>query len=329
MAGQKLRTLCVMELLLEKTDEQHMLTAGDIIDLLKRKYNISADRRTIYGELQTLSDFGMDIIQQKGRNPGYYIGSRQFELAELKLLVDAVQSSRFITEKKSRELIKKLETLCSTSQADMLARQVSIINRPKTENETIYYNVDQIHSAIYYNKQISFKYAYWTMKKELELRKDGAVYVVSPWALTWGDENYYLVGYDAAAGKIKHYRVDKMRQTAITEQERQGEASFRDFDLAAFAKKTFGMYGGPDREVTLYCHRSVAGVVIDRFGHGVAMVPVDAEHFRARMMVAVSPQFFGWVTGVGESMRIEGPRGVVEEYQDYLRRILTAYGNPD
>ena len=163
------------------------------------------------------------------------------------------------------------------------------------------------------------------MEKKLRLKKDGAMYVVSPWALTWNAENYYLVAYDAAAGKIKHYRVDKMLHMSVLTTERQGKHAFEHFDLAAFAKKTFGMYGGADVEVTFRCVRHLAGVILDRFGQGVWMVPVDDEHFRARAVVAVSPQFFGWVTGLGTGIQIEGPASVREEYQAYLRQILEAY----
>ena len=212
---QKLRTLYLMEILLERTDDEHMLNASELCTILEQEYGISTDRRTIYTEMEILDKFGLDVQQKKGKCPGYYIGARDFELPELKLLLDAVQSSKFITEKKSKELIQKLEKLCCKSDADMLSKYVFIVNRPKTENETVYYNVDYIHTAIYENKQIKFHYAEWTVKKELKLKKNGAFYVVSPWALTWDDENYYLVAYDAAVGIIKHYRVDKMRDVML------------------------------------------------------------------------------------------------------------------
>lgn len=322
---QKLRTLYLMDIMLERTDDNHMLNASQLCGILEQEYSISTDRRTIYTEMEILEKYGLDIQQKKGRNPGYYVGARDFELPELKLLVDAVQSSKFITEGKSKELIKKLEKLCCRSDADILSKQIFIVNRPKAENETIYYNVDYIHTAIYENKEISFQYAEWTMKKEFHLKKDGALYVVSPWALTWDDENYYLVAYDDIAGKIKHYRVDKMQHTQVLETERKGEESFKNFDLAEFAKKTFGMYGGYDEEVTLNCEKGLAGVVIDRFGHDVWLIPKDENHFTTRVVVSVSPQFFGWVTGIGTGMVIEGPERVRREYKEYLRGVLGNY----
>ena len=289
---QKLRTLRLMEILLERTDDSHMLNASELCTILDQEYGISTDRITIYTEMEILDKFGLNIHQKKGKNPGYYIGARDFELPELKLLVDAVQSSKFITEKKSKELITKLEKLCCRTDAAMLSKYVFIVNRSKTENETVYYNVDYIHTAIYENKEI---------------------------------ENYYLVAYDAEAGIIKHYRVDKMQNTEILETDRKGEDSFQNFDLAAFAKKTFGMYGGVDAEVTLECKNELAGVVIDRFGYDVWLITQGEDHFKTRVLVSVSPQFFGWVTGIGSGIKITGPDNVKAEYKAYLQNVLENY----
>lgn len=322
---QKLRTLYLMDIMLERTDDDHLLNAIQLCSILENEYSISADRRTIYSEMEILKKYGLDIIQKKGKNPGYHVGLRAFELPELKLLVDAVQSSKFITEQKSRDLIKKLEKLCCKTDAAILQKQVFIVNRPKTENETIFYNVDYIHNAIFANKEITFQYCEWNIKKELVPKKDGAMYVVSPWALTWDDENYYLVAYDDVAGKIKHYRVDKMQKTSVLESDRKGEQAFEGFDLPAFAKKTFGMYGGYDAEVSIIGKNALVGVILDRFGHDTWVVPTDKEHFRARVLVSVSPQFFGWITGVGDGLVIEGPGKVREEYKAYLQKVLGNY----
>ena len=322
---QKLRTLYLMEILLERTNDEHMLNATELCTILDQEYGISTDRRTIYTEMEILEKFGLDIQQKKGKNSGYYIGARDFELPELKLLVDAVQSSKFITEKKSKELIQKLEKLCCKTDAAILSKYVFIVNRPKTENETVYYNVDYIHNAIYENKEISFQYAEWTTKKEFKLKKEGAFYVVSPWALTWDDENYYLVAYDEVAGIIKHYRVDKMQCTKILKTDRKGEESFKNFDLASYAKKTFGMYGGIDAEVTLECKNELAGVVIDRFGHDVWLIPQGEDYFKIKVLVSVRPQFFGWITGIGPGMKIIGPKDVKNQYKEYLLNVLENY----
>lgn len=322
----KLRTLYIMKILREKTDEKHTMSAADI-DKALRDFGMSADRRTVYNDIETLREFGMDVLQTKGTNGGYYVGGRKFELPELKLLVDAVQASKFISRKKSEELIRKLEGLASEHEARQLQRNVFIYNRPKTGNETIYYNVDQIHTAILENRQIQYQYAEWTVKKELKPKKEGAVYTVSPWSLTWDDANYYLIAYDEAADCMKHYRVDKMQRMRVTTRERVGKDRFQDFDLVEFSKKTFSMYGGHDEEVTLQCGNELIGVILDRFGTDVMIVPMTDEWFRVRVLVAVSPQFFGWVTGIGGRLRIAGPLGVQKEYVKYLKGILAGYNN--
>lgn len=325
MAEEKLKILYLMRILLEDTDKEHILNAAQLCSRLEEQYGIACNRKTIYGDVERLRTFGLRIRQVKGNVQGYYVDERDFELPELKLLVDSVQSSKFITVKKSEELIKKLQRLTSKHNASLLQRQVFIYNRPKAGNETIFANVDVIHAAIYANRKITFQYCEWTVGKKLIPKKNGEMYMVSPWSLTWGDENYYLVAYDEKAGKIKHYRVDKMQEMKITDSQRVGKECFEDFDLAAFSKKTFGMYGGQDTDVTLYCRNDLAGVIIDRFGADTMIIPADDEHFRVHVLVTVSRQFFGWVTGIGRQMRIAGPENVRREYQDYLKEILEEY----
>ena len=323
--NEKLTILYLMSVLLEETDKEHTMNADALCDTLDNRYGVSCSRKTIYRDINRLKEYGLEIGQVKGSNPGYYIEKRDFELAELKLLVDAVQASKFITVTKSDELIKKLAKLTSRENAKQLKRQIFIYNRPKTGNETIYANVDVIHEAINANKQVSFSYCEWTVKKELKQRKDGEKYIVSPWSLTWDDENYYLVAYDAKADMIKHYRVDKMEKIKLLPGRREGKEQFRGFDLAAVAKKTFGMYGGEDAKVSLYCENHLAGVIIDRFGKDVMMIPKGQDHFSVSVLVAVSPQFFGWITGVGTGIRINGPEEVKKEYRKYRREILDSY----
>ena len=258
VSNTKLRMLYVMKTLLEQTDEEHVMSSYDLEKVLL-SYGLKADRKTIYSDIETLEEFGLDIVSVKGGvKPGWYIASRDFELPELKLLVDAVQSSKFITEKKSMELISKIEKLAGAHEAKYLQRNVYIYNRIKAGNETIYYNVDSIHEAILFNRQIKFQYSEWNMEKELVLKRGGEYYEVSPWALTWDDENYYLIAYEESSDKIKHYRVDKMKNTAMTEEERAGREKFEDFDLASFSKKTFGMYGGRDERISLICEKRLA-----------------------------------------------------------------------
>ena len=320
-----LKTFYLMQILLDRSDEEHPLNATALQDILRTEYGVTINRTTVYTEIAKLEDFGLDIVLQEGRTKGYYIGSRQFELAELKLLVDAVQASKFITEKKSKELISKLETLCSKNEAKQLSNQVMIYRRTKTQNETIYYNVDMIHSAIYRGMQITYQYAEWTVRKETELRHGGAFYEVSPLNLIWDDENYYLVGFDEKAGKMRHYRVDKIRNMRILDKPRSRQALDEMIDPVDFSKKTFGMFGGVDETVRFTGMNYLAGVMLDRFGTDIWMRPLDADHFSAVVTVTVSPQFFGWMAAIGKDLEIAGPEHVRKQYEEYLKGILEKY----
>ena len=308
MAEEKLKILYLMKILLEDTDKDHILSASGLCDRLQSRYSLDCNRKTIYGDLERLRTFGIKVEQVKGERQGYYVSEREFSLPELKLLVDAVQSSKFITKTESEELIRKLEKLTSRENARKLRRQVFIINRTKTVNEAALLSVDLIHEAMSDNRQIRFLYCEWNVKKELVPRRNGMIYEISPWALTWDDENYYLVGYEASTDRIKHYRVDKMQNMEISKKERAGQENFQNFDLAAFSRKTFGMFGGQDTNVTLSCENRLIGVVLDRFGRDIMIVPKADGTFRTHVVVTVSPQFFGWVTGIGSGMHIAGPQ---------------------
>ena len=321
---QKLKLLYITQYLMEKTDENHIATTTELIDYLASN-GIRAERKSIYTDIELLIDYGLDIVKVKGRPAGYQLVSRQFELAELKLLVDAVQASKFITSKKSRELIGKLETLCSKKEARQLHRQVVVTNRTKAVNENIYYNVDQIYSAIAGNVKIRFLYFEWNVKKEMQLRHDGAFYEVSPWLLTWDDDNYYLIAYDDESRMIKHYRVDKMLKLSLSDKKRQGKEQFENFDIAAYSKKTFGMFAGEEKMVTLSCKTNLIGVIIDRFGNEASLRENGEGFVLVRVKVAVSRQFFGWLTGLSDAVKIVGPKETAEEYRSYLEEILTNY----
>lgn len=326
--GQKLKILYLAQLLLERSDEAHPLTTKEMIDHLEAQ-GIHAERKSIYDDMNALQNFGMDIISIREKPGGYYLASRRFELAELKLLVDAVQASRFVTTKKSRELISKLETLTSRSEAGQLHRQVVVAERGKSSNEQIYYNVDEIYAAMAADCTIRFQYFEWSVQKQMVPRKNGAYYEVSPWLLTWEDENYYLIAYDSTAEILKYYRVDKMMHLTVCETPREGQAAFDALDIAGFAKKTFGMFAGDETTVVLQCDTSLTGVMIDRFGLGVAMRPVDDGQIRVRANVAVSRQFFGWLTGLGSGVQIVSPPEIRTQYQQYLQDILERYSQDE
>ena len=324
-ANQKLKQLYLMKILLENTDETHSMTMPDIVSALKA-YDITAERKSFYDDIEALRLYGMDIIGEKsGKTYLYHIGSRDFELAELKLLVDSVQSSKFITAKKSNELIEKIERIASKYEAKQLQRQVYVAERIKTMNESIYYNVDIIHNAIANNVKIRFQYFQWNVDKKQELRHDGEYYLISPWALSWDNENYYLIGYDHKAGIIKHYRVDKMLNISETEEKREGKQLFRQFDMAIYAKKMFGMFDGKEQSVRIECVNSFAGVMIDRFGKSVTMIKTDEEHFVVNVTVAVSRQFLSWIISLGDGVVINAPEDVVELMKDEIRALNIRY----
>lgn len=323
-SNQKLKILYLMKGLLEKTDENHPMSMSDILKYLKG-FGIEAERKSIYDDIEALRVYGLDIVAKKERPSGYYIGERQFELPELKLLVDAVQSSKFMTTKKSGELIKKLEKLCSTNQAKSLQRQVYVANRIKTMNESIYYNVDDIHMAISENKKITFQYCEWSTEKKLIPKKNGRLYNVSPWVLTWEDENYYLIAFDNTSRTVKHYRVDKIKKINLIDEDREGKEYFTKFDTADFSKKTFGMFGGKEQDITLKCKNKMIGVILDRFGKDIFVAAESGGSFKVRVKVNVSPQFYGWITGIGEGITITEPESAAKEYKKYLKGILKNY----
>lgn len=325
-SNQKMKLLYLLKILTEQSDEEHCLSAQALIEALAA-YDVKAERKSIYDDIAQLIDFGYDIVLVKAKSGGgYYLAGREFELAELKLLVETVQASRFLTLKKSRELIAKIEKLASKSEAGQLQRQVYVANRVKTANESIYYIVDDIHRAIQNNEQISFQYLEWNLAKELVPRKDGKIYRVSPWALTCKDENYYLIAHDGESDTIKHFRVDKMGHIQVLAGiMREGAELFERFDIAAYANKTFGMFGGREEIVTLEFENRFIGVVLDRFGKEVSVRKRDEEHFSVRVQVALSGQFYGWMTGLGAGAMITAPADVVEEYKKYLQQVEEQY----
>ena len=321
--NQKFKFTYLIKIMLEKTDDEHSLTMPQIMEELE-KYDVTAERKSIYTDFQDMTEkFGVEIIKEQiGRETYYHVGAREFELAEVKLLIDAIQSSKFITQTKSRELITKIKSFVSEHQAKQLQRQVYINDRVKTMNESVYYNVDDIHTAINQNKKIRFKYFKWDINKKLVPRHNGDWFVVSPWALTWDDENYYMVAFDDLDSKIKHYRVDKMMHISVEEEKRSGKEVFRNFDMAEYSKATFGMYQGQKAKVKIQFANYMCGVFIDRFGKDISFRPIDDEHSELHVDVNVSPQFFGWIFSLGKDVKVTGPSEVVEQMKVFASEFL-------
>ena len=323
--NQKFKLYRLAQIMQEETDDDHYITMPQIMSELG-KYDITADRKSIYNDLRDLEVLGIEVEGEPvGNRYHYHVVDRPFELPELKLLVDAIQSSKFITERKSNALIKKLEKLVSRYEAVKLQRQVFVSGRIKTMNESIYYTVDAIHNAISENRKIRFQYYQWNVKKEMELRHDGAYYHISPWGLSWDDENYYLVGYDSEAAQIKHYRVDKMLHIQMSGEMREGRERFKKLDMADYTRKSFGMFGGKEEKVKLLVDNRLSGVMIDRFGKDIILIPVDEEHFTVNVDVRVSSQFFGWIFSLGEGVKIISPDEVAEQMRRETERIARQY----
>lgn len=325
-ANQKFKFSYLMRIMLDKTDDEHGLTMPQIMEELE-KYDVTAERKSIYADLQDMTDkFGIEIIKEQiGRETYYHVGSREFELAEVKLLIDAIQSSKFITMTKSRELIAKIKRFVSEHQAKQLQRQVFINDRVKTMNESVYYNVDDIHSAINQNRKIRFQYYKWDINKKLVPRHGGVWFVVSPWVLMWDDENYYMIAFDDWDHRIKHYRVDKMMHISVEEMARDGREEFKNFDIAEYSKATFGMYQGKRTRVTIEFADYMCGVFIDRFGKDISFRKVAGGRSELNVDINVSPQFFGWLFSLGDDVKVTGPEEVVDRIRDVAQKFMKKY----
>lgn len=331
MAGQpyqKAKILYLLKILMEETDEEHGLTLKEIAAKLAG-YGIPAERKSLYTDLDELEKFGIDIVRTKDKHTTYCIGSRIFQLPELKLLVDSIQCAKFITPKKTAELIKKLESLTSVHTAGSLQKQVFLSNRVKTTNEFIYYTTDQINQAISQNKKIRFRYSEWkvnfsggeTVTKAY--RRSGKYYRMSPIALTWSDENYYMIAYDEEAKIKKHFRVDKMSSAEILEEPRCGVDE--SFDIAAYCRRNFNMFGGNLEDVKIVFSNDLIGVVADRFGSGIMISREDDSHFSTLLSVDVSPTFLAWIMSFGEKAKIVSPAHVVEKLRRHLAQLHVLY----
>jgi len=324
--NQKLKLYRLYKIMLRDTDADHALTLRQVQEKLLKE-EVTVDRKTLYEDFAALSELGLQIEKSReGSEYLYRVVHKKFALAELKLLVDAIQASKFITASKSRELIDKLTDFASSYEAGQLDRQVIVAGRVKTMNESIYSNVDAIHSAISQDLQITFTYLQWNIDKILVPRKKEP-YMVSPWALTWDAGNYYLVAYDDAAGLIKNYRVDKMDSIHVTEKPRTGKDAFKQIDMAVYTRENFDMFRGAERTVTLRFDNDFVGVMIDRFGKDITIHRLDDSQSEAVVSVAVSNMFFGWISGLGGKVQITAPQSVRNQYRAALQTILDDYAD--
>lgn len=321
LSNQKLKLMYLLKILFEKTDQEHSLTVPDLINELK-KYDISAERKSIYNDIDSLKSYGINILCKKSKTYSYYVADRTFELAELKLLADAVASSKFITERKSRDLIKKISSLASSYEAVQLKRQVYVADRVKNMNEKIYFNVDSIHIAVAEQRQISFKYFEYTLDKKKRYRNNGEKYTASPYVLTWHDDNYYLIANCEKHDGVSHFRVDKMEEIEILELAAEEDDQI---NLGDHAKKVFGMFGGEEATLEALFDNSLLGVVIDRFGEKTIIRKYDNDNFKAIVKVQISPPFLGWLFQFGNKVKILSPDIVKNKLLECCRQVEGSY----
>ena len=320
--NQKLKIFYILDYLQRNSHQDHPVRAAELIQMLDQQHNISCDRKTVYSDIAALQDYGVDIVSIPGKNGGYYIASRNFELPELKLLIDAVQSSRYLTEKKSRELIEKLCSQCNEQDAKLMRRTVLVSGRVKNMNETIYYNVDAIQEAIGLNRQITFRYFDWDISGQRKYRQ--RQYVASPYGLCQDNENCYLLAHSPRHG-VTSYRVDRMQEIHLAEEARTPCPKLTGKNLVEHANRLFQMYSGDPTTVKLRFHRSLTNVVMDRFGRDTMLIPDGEEYFVFTVNVAVSPMFLSWVIGFGNKARILHPQSVVDSCVALCREAMEQY----
>jgi predicted DNA-binding transcriptional regulator YafY len=320
----KQKLIRLIEILIKYTDDEHGLTISEIIDKLS-EYGIKAERKSIYDDFFVLEEMGIPVLKNKAKQTRYSIDFAIFELAELKMLVDAVQSSKFITAKKSRELISRLERFTSIYKSKELSRQVYVEDRIKTVNPASIYTVDSVHNAINSDKELNFRYFEYNSDKTKHFRHDGKIYSVTPISLVWSEENYYLVAYEQATDNIKHFRIDKMADVSIFEKKRAHSHLIDKFNPSDYSRKVFGMYGGREELVVFECRDSLAGVMIDRFGFDPVFHKTDFG-FKFSLRVMVSPTFFAWALGFGDQIKILGPSSVVDELKEMIDKTRSLYG---
>ncbi len=310
----KPRIICLLKLLEKYTDEEHQLTTTELSNMLESEYGLTVHRVTFKRDIEALQEIGYDIVEIRSSQNKYFLGDRKFELPELKLLIDAVESSKFITSNKSKILIDKINDLASIYQVKKLKRNNYVVKNIKPDNEQIYYIVDAINDAINENRQISFRYYDFTGLKKKVLKNNGEVYTISPYHLTWNGDYYYVLGYSEKRGKVISFRVDRIA-TIPTILEKESYPQPNDFDLNEFTKTAFRMFEGDVVEVDLRCDNSLMKTIIDKFGEDVTTLAYDMNSFRVITDVAASPTFYGWVFGFSGKIQILGPENVKEEYK--------------
>ena len=325
--SKKLIPIYLMQLFTDKTDKNHYIRMPEILAFLESK-GIIAERRTIYSAISILNSADFEIIgvQEKGGYK-YHHPTRKFDTNELKFLIDSVAASKFLTEKKSKELINKIKSLGSVYDTEHLNRHILLSKRIKSMNDKVLKNLDNLYSAINTDSKITFQYVRWTWQKKLVYLNGGRLLNVSPYAISLFNDNYYLIAFDNQTKQLKHYRIDKMQTIKLLPEPREGRAEFKDFNISEYAQKTFNMYSGKEEYIKLQCKNSLANVIIDRFGEGIIIRPDfdNPDYFIVGVTVNISPQFYGWLFALGSDIKILSPSSAIADYSKAITQILSVY----
>ena len=320
-AFQKQRLLCLMRILQTETDASQGLSMPQIIQRLEQE-GISAERKALYRDIDALRSAGFDIRKLSARPVQYALIRSELGIDDVMMLVDVVQSSPFLTERKSNQLVKSLKRLVSDREQKKLAKRVHVQGRIRNQNDSVFHSVDKIHEAMQLRRKIEFLYYSYDTKLKQKARHDGKLYVVTPVKVVYADDNYYLAAYDDEDGKVKTYRIDRMQITQTSDERATRNAEIANYDFEEFSYQSFGMFHGNPKTVTLRVKPDLMDVIVDRFGRKVELMKSTESYADVRVNVQVSPQFFGWIAGLNNGVTIRTPKKVTTEYQDWLRSLL-------
>ena len=324
-ADNRIRILILSRILYDRTDEAHGLSTEELLSALAEQ-GFHLERKTLYKDIECLNKLGHDILKMRqGKKVLYHVGNRLFETAELRILIDAVNASHFLTPSKTRQLIRKLESISSRYEARDMDKNVIIAGQRKSDNKTIYYLVNDLHFAIRDDRQVRFQYTQWNTQKCLVKKYDGAIYHVSPWTMLFDHENYYLIGYDNKNSEIRHYRVDKIVNLEVVEEHRLGEESYKNYNIDSFMNGTFGMFAGSPVNVVIRVCEDKVGIMIDRFGKDIQLKQNKDDTYDFEVYVRMSDQFLGWIVALGEGVEIIGPESVRKKMQEIGALLLQKY----
>ena len=320
----RIKLLKIWEILCQETDEEHPIESTELIEKLA-EMDIHCERKTIYRDIETLIECGYEVMCVRGKKNQYYVLDRSFDLPELHIMLDAVQAASFITPQKTKQLVDKIADLAGSRKGEVIKRNLVAFNITKNTNEQIYYSVDEIVRAISKKKKIEFKYFDYDANHKKVYRKDGNKYIMNPYSTVLSDDNYYLLGYNDKHKNIMHFRVDRMDNVRMLEDDIVPLDNNNEFDVTKHKREVFGMFTGSEESVRFVVHKSLLDVIFDRFGSDVKLIKYDEENYMFTADVQVSPIFIGWCCAFGKKVKVVSPANVVEQVKEYVKNIYEQY----